>query len=147
MPSYDSPSLLCQSFAIFLSDTIHKLHTSLLINRISSTPHFPPPFTPPNLSFFTCITTDEVSKLLSHSPDCDLDPITTSLLKQCSHILLPTITNIINQSLSTGILPDQFKNCYVHPYKSRNSIWRSSKPEVPIFQLVEELATRFQIII
>jgi len=29
----------------------------------------------------------------------------------------------------------------------RNSIWRSSKPEVPIFQLVEEPATRFQIII
>jgi len=30
---------------------------------------------------------------------------------------------------------------------SRNSRWWSSKPEVPIFQLVEELATRFQIII
>jgi len=30
---------------------------------------------------------------------------------------------------------------------SRNSRWRSSKPEVPIFQLVEELETRFQIII
>jgi len=30
---------------------------------------------------------------------------------------------------------------------SRNSIRWSSKPEVPIFQLVEELATRFQIII
>jgi len=31
--------------------------------------------------------------------------------------------------------------------ESRNSRWRSSKPEVPIFQLVEELATHFQIII
>jgi len=31
--------------------------------------------------------------------------------------------------------------------ESRNSRWRSSKPEVPMFQLVEELATRFQIII
>jgi len=29
---------------------------------------------------------------------------------------------------------------------SRNSRWWSSKPEVPIFQLVEELATQFQII-
>jgi len=54
----------------------------------------------------------------SLSPDtsCDLDPIPTSLLKQCSHILLPTITNIINLFLSTGIFPDQFKNCYVHPH-------------------------------
>jgi len=30
---------------------------------------------------------------------------------------------------------------------SRNSRWRSSKSEVPIFHLVEELATQFQIII
>jgi len=30
---------------------------------------------------------------------------------------------------------------------SRNSRWRSSKPKVSIFQLVEELTTRFQIII
>jgi len=34
-----------------------------------------------------------------------------------------------------------------HYTGSRNSRWQSSKPEVPIFQLVEELATRFQIII
>jgi len=33
------------------------------------------------------------------------------------------------------------------PEVSRNSRWRSSKPEVPIFQLVKELATRFQITI
>ena len=37
----------------------------------------------------------------------------TSLLKQCSHALLPTITNIINQSISTGFLPDQFKSCSI----------------------------------
>jgi len=34
-----------------------------------------------------------------------------------------------------------------HHNRSRNSRWRSSKPEVPIFQFVEELETRFQIII
>jgi len=99
--SYDSLSLLSQSFAKFFSDKIHKLHTSLLNNRISTSPNFLPPFTPPNLLSFSCVTTDGVSKLLSQSPDtnCDLDPIPTSLLKQCSHILLPTITNIINVSL------------------------------------------------
>jgi len=107
-----------QSFAKFFSDKIHKLHTSLLINCISVSPHFPPPFAPRNFSSFTCVTTDEVSKHLSQSPDtnCDLDPIPTFLLKQCSHILLHTITNIINLSLSTGIFPDQFKHCSVNPH-------------------------------
>jgi len=111
---YDSLILLCQSFANF-SDKIHKLHTSLLINRISISPHFPPPFTPPNFSSFTCVTNDQVSKLLSQSPDtnCDLDPIPTSLLKQCSHILLPTIINIINLSPSTGIFPDSKTVLYI----------------------------------
>jgi len=51
--------LMTESVANF-SDKIHKLHTSLLINRISASPHFPPPFTPPNFSSFTCVTTDEV---------------------------------------------------------------------------------------
>jgi len=113
LPSYDSLSLLSQFFAKFFSDKIHKLHTSLLINRISAYPHFPPPFTPSNFSTFTCVTTDVTcvtkSKLISPSPDtnCDLDPIPTSLLKQWSHILLPTITNIINLSLFNRIFTDQ----------------------------------------
>jgi len=102
-------------FIIFRQAYIHgHFASSQHTNRFSTSPHFPPPFTPPNLSSFTCDTTDEVSELLSQSPDtnCDLDPISTTLLIQCSHILLPTITNVINLSLSTGIFPDQFKNCY-----------------------------------
>jgi hypothetical protein len=70
------------------------------------------------------LTIDEVSKLLSQSPDtnCELDPIPTSLLKQCSSVLLPTITEISNQSISTGVLPDQYKSCSVHPHlKQPNS--------------------------
>jgi len=43
-----------------------------------------------------------------------MDPIPTSLLKQCSHTSR-LITNIINLFLSTGIFPDQFKNRPVHP--------------------------------
>jgi hypothetical protein len=70
------------------------------------------------------VTADEVSKLLSQSPDTnsDLDPIPTSLLKQCSHILLPTITSIINLSFSTGVFPDQFKNCSVHPLLKKSNL-------------------------
>jgi exonuclease III len=124
LPSYESLSSLSQSFATFFSDKIHKLHTTLLSNHTRVSPHVPPPFTPPNFSSFTCVTTDEVSKLLSQSPDtyCDLDPIPTSLLKQFSHILLPTITNIINLSISTGVFPDQFKSCSVHPLLKKSNL-------------------------
>ena len=76
------------------------------------------------LSFFHPATIAEVSALLSSSPDtsCDLDPIPTSLLKQCKSVLLPTITNIINLSLSTGVFPDHFKNCSVHPLLKKSNL-------------------------
>ena len=123
LPSSDSSSLP-QSFATFFSEKIHKLRTSILTGSTTPSPHFPPPFKPPDLSFFQPATIDEVSDLLSHSPDtsCDLDPIPTTLLKNCKIALLPTITNIINLSLSTGIFPDEFKNCSVHPKLKKHNL-------------------------
>ena len=124
LPTYDSLSSLSHSFAKFFSDKIHKLHTSLLFNHTTTSPHISPSSTPPGFSSFAPVTIEDVSNLLSQSPDtnCDLDPIPTSLLKQCSHALLPTITNIINLSLSTGVFPDQFKSCSVHPHLKKANL-------------------------
>jgi hypothetical protein len=90
LPSYDSVSSLSKLFATFFSDKIHKLRFGILSN------HIPPLFTPHNFSSITAVTIDEISKLFSQPPDtnCDLDPIPASLLKQCSSVLLPTITEI-----------------------------------------------------
>ena len=44
-----------------------------------------------------------------------LDPIPTSLTKQCLHDLVSLITFIVNASLSTGIVPPQFKQAIVTP--------------------------------
>ena len=75
-------------------------------------------------------TIAEVSALLSSSPDtsCDLDPIPTSLLKQCKSVLLPTITNIINLAMSTRVFPDQFKNCSVHPLLKNPTLTKKTYP-------------------
>jgi len=117
LPSYNSLSLLSQYFPKFFCDKIHKLHTSLLINRIYAST---PPFTPLHFLSFTCVTTDEVYKLHSQSPytACNLNPIHVPLLKKCSHILLSTVTNII----STGIFPNQFKNCSVHQDRKKYNL-------------------------
>jgi len=130
LPSYDSLSVFSQLFAKFFFDKIHKLHTtdtSLLIYRrpSSASPHSPSPFAPPKFSSFTRVTTDEVSKL-SQSPgtNYDLDPIPTSLLKQCSHILPHTITNIINLDLYC-IFPDRFKSCFIHPHLNKSNLYKN----------------------
>jgi hypothetical protein len=108
---------LSQSFATFFSDKIHKLHTSILSQGNHSSPHVDPASKPSDFSFFHSATVEEVSKLLDLSPvtSCDLDPIPASLVKQCASVLVPTITKIINLSLSSGVFPEQFKNCSVHP--------------------------------
>ena len=43
------------------------------------------------------------------SKSCELDPLPVVVLKGCLTVLLPTITRIINLSLSTGVVPDALK--------------------------------------
>jgi hypothetical protein len=69
LPSYDSVGPLSQSFATFFSDKIHKLHAGVLSNHARTSPHISTLFTPPNFSSFTAVIIDEVSKLLSQSPN------------------------------------------------------------------------------
>ena len=51
----------------------------------------------------------------SASKSCELDPIPTSLLKECIDVLLPFITNLINLSIETGHVPSAFKTAAVTP--------------------------------
>ena len=120
LPQSISVSQLAESFAKFFSGKISKIHTILKSTIAAQTisPHYPSPSKPPcNLSGFTPTTEEEVSKLLLSLPNkqCDLDPIPTSLLKQCATVLTPIITRIINLSLTTGTFLSSFKNSFVTP--------------------------------
>ena len=46
---------------------------------------------------------------------CDLDPIPASLLLDCLDEIVPTVTDIINTSLQTGVVPQSFKHALVNP--------------------------------
>jgi hypothetical protein len=57
-----------------------------------------------------------MSKLISESPDThrDLDPsYSYYYAKKCTYARLPTIITIINLSLASGVLPDEFKSSSV----------------------------------
>ena len=43
------------------------------------------------------------------SKSCCLDPLPASLFKDCFPVLLPTITRMVNLSLTTGFMPDALK--------------------------------------
>ena len=46
---------------------------------------------------------------------CDLDPIPISVLYDCLDEIIPTVTSIMNMSLSSGIVPQCFKHALVKP--------------------------------
>jgi len=97
---------------------IPKLRLSLTSHPATSSPHSPSPHaTPPNFSVFTPASESEVYKILSNCPNkqSDSDPIPTWLLKECSSLLVPTITNIVNLSLITGQFHPTLKESIISP--------------------------------
>ena len=49
------------------------------------------------------------------SKTCDNDPASTQVVKACINELLPSISNIVNSSLSSAIVPDIWKEALVKP--------------------------------
>ena len=73
---------------------------------------------------FTILTAGLVKDIISSSSNafCELDPLPTCILKQHSNILIPSITNIINTSLSIGIFPTTMKTARVRPLIKKSSL-------------------------
>ncbi|WP_295513932.1 reverse transcriptase domain-containing protein, partial [Thiolapillus sp.] len=53
---------------------------------------------------------------------CDLDPIPTSLLFDCSDEIVPALTHVVNQSLLSGTFPTVFKHAIVKPLLKKTSL-------------------------
>ena len=96
------------------SNKIMKIRESFSSSESCNTVH--PPFDSPKLTVFTQVTQDEMGKIISKSPtkSCPLDPLPTFLIKECINILLPSITKLVNFSLSEGLAPDGFKKSCCH---------------------------------
>jgi len=80
------------------------------------------PFTPGSQS--AAVTTDEVNKLISASPNktCQLDPVPTWLVKEMRELLAPFITLLFNRSLITGCFPSKFKHAIVRPLLKKSGL-------------------------
>ena len=99
LPSDIPRSALPGIFCMFFSRKIHNIRQDL-----DSQPSEPAAFTAydgPKLCLFQLVTEEEIRKLVVESPTktCMLDPIPTSLTKECLSNLLPLITRIVNLSL------------------------------------------------
>ena len=129
-PSPDSTAL-ANSFADFFTSKIDKIHHGLVERKAcvgSSLPDMT--VCGVELCNFAEVTQEEL-KMFSKKPlskSCELDPLPATVLKGCFTVLLPTITKIVNLSLSTGTMPDTLKVAILSP------ILKKSDADFELFQ-------------
>lgn len=115
LPSSYSSSALANRFQNYFTNKITDIKNNLLhdnsindnsVNACNS-----------SFSTFSEVSISAVKTIIlnSSSASCDLDPIPTSLLKQCIIELSPVITNIVNRSLCSGYFPDCLKISHITP--------------------------------
>ena len=90
-----------------------------------------------SFSEFRLMTEPEVLKLIASAAtkSCEIDPVPTHILKQCTSELLPVITRIINLSLETGVVPDTQKLAIVRPLLKKKNLDTTLKNYRPVSNL------------
>ncbi|CAJ1050788.1 uncharacterized protein LOC117491507 [Xyrichtys novacula] len=77
-----------------------------------------------SLSSFSPLSNNQVMDFVSKAKTTSskLDPMPTALVKACLPTLCPPMTNIINTSLTPGVVPSSFKTAMVIPTLKKSSL-------------------------
>ncbi|XP_029929809.1 LOW QUALITY PROTEIN: uncharacterized protein LOC115374818 [Myripristis murdjan] len=108
----------CNAFLSFFQNKIDTIYSNLTTSTTPSTsPHVCTPCTTQSLSQFSPVSPIQLSRLMvgMKSSTCALDPIPSTLVKDCFPAISPLITDIINSSFSSGSVPDTLKLAAVTP--------------------------------
>ena len=78
----------------------------------------------PQLAKFALMTENQVELIIKNmkSKHCKLDCIPTHILKEMMPVVLPTITKIVNLSLSKEIFSEQWKTAIVKPLLKKHGL-------------------------
>ena len=125
-PSHESAQSLANEFAAFFENKIKTIYQGFdqgtAINTRPSPSHGND--VPCLLSEFDILTEADVLQAIMMAPtkSCSLDPMPTWFLKENVPPVLPIITNIINQSLSTGLFPECLETAIITPTIKKASL-------------------------
>jgi hypothetical protein len=125
LPSSDSLQQLLDSFNKFFITKIENIRSKIDSCTLAAdvTLHDTLPCLY-SLNTFDLATESEIAKIIMSSKNatCSLDPLPTSLLKECADTLVPAITHIVNLSLSSGVFPDCLKHALVKPLLKKSHL-------------------------
>ena len=110
-PSADLPSIFIKHF----TNKAEKLRANIASEHVTST--LVTGTTAATLSSFEKVSQLTVKEcILNSAPkSCELDPIPSKLLIECLDYILPSLTDLFNSSLASGIFPQCFKSALVTP--------------------------------
>ena len=110
-PSADLPSIFIKHF----TNKVEKLRANIASEHVTST--LVTGTTAASSSSFEKVSQLTVKECILYSApmSCELDPIPSKLLIECLHSILPSLTDLFNSSLASGIFPQCFKSALVTP--------------------------------
>ena len=136
LPDYESPEELANEFSSFFKSKIDKIRLDFS-NEVDNAFRFDVSNVTCPLEAFKEVSLDDVRIMIDKSKDkfCDLDPLPTTLVKQCSDLLSPIIARIINLSLQTSTMPCVYKTAIVKPLLKKPSLDRIASNYRPVSNL------------
>ena len=122
-PPSENDRMLADELATFFTAKIDTLHNDLHVKKkalIDLAEYVSGEVLTTSLTKFSTFTEmklDDIRELAAtvFSKSCVLDPLPSSIIKQCTDLLLPTITNIVNLSLREGCMPTCLKSAVLSP--------------------------------
>ena len=118
LPSKDNLSLAVD-FNNFFKEKVTKIYTDIEAEDLSPPSKSTAPEPPRQCSFncFRPVSDEELLKTVKqmNSKQCPTDPMPTSMVKDTLLELLPSLSQIVNESLKSGIFPSQFKEAVIRP--------------------------------
>lgn len=115
--------ILMIRFASFTAN--YALHGKLCeLPVLESNIHLPLYTCSSSFSSFSFVTENYIKQIVLKSPVklCELDPIQTVILKECLHVVLTPITNVVNLSLGGGLMQDALKVSQLTPVVKKMSM-------------------------
>ena len=124
LPEHTSAQHLANHSCNFFYKKIVDIHRHLDDIAVHSLPDILVKPRQSDLTQFSPITPEELLKIIRRSPakSCALDPMPTSLLMEHTDVLLLAISNIVNLSLTSGVVLAQLKVAHVAPLLKKPSL-------------------------
>ena len=116
LPEYDDPTKLANEFGTFFLKKIEIIKQNLDKFQVQE-PRLAPATPKENLENFSSLSIGKVCKIVRESSNasCRLDPVPTWLVKSCLDVLASSMTELVNLSLLSGCVPENWRTAVVIP--------------------------------